>query len=73
MGLDWRALDLGEYLEAMEAHNEAHSGEKPERPETTEEDRERLAKVMALQGGGKPKAVPRIDCPRSSAGADFGN
>jgi hypothetical protein len=31
MGLDWRTLDLSDYLEALEAHNEAHSSEKPER------------------------------------------
>lgn len=29
MGLDWRTLDLSGYLEALEAHNEAHSPEKP--------------------------------------------
>ncbi|MFN3474088.1 MAG: hypothetical protein ACK4ZW_08590 [Blastomonas sp.] len=29
MGLDWRTLDLSDYLEALEAHNEAHSSEKP--------------------------------------------
>lgn len=31
MGLDWRTLDLSDYLEALEAHNEAHSSDKPER------------------------------------------
>jgi hypothetical protein len=31
MGLDWRTLDLSDYLEALEAHNEAHSSEKPDR------------------------------------------
>ena len=30
MGLDWRWLDLSSYLEALEAHNEANSGEKPQ-------------------------------------------
>lgn len=29
MGLDWRSLDLSDYLEALEAHNEANGGEKP--------------------------------------------
>ncbi|KMS59975.1 hypothetical protein V474_07710 [Novosphingobium barchaimii LL02] len=27
MGLDYRDLSLGEYLEALEAHNEAHQSE----------------------------------------------
>jgi len=38
MGLDWRGLSLGEYLEALEAHNEAHQrvdsgGDRPSDPE----------------------------------------
>lgn len=50
MGLDWRTLDLSSYLEAFEAHQAAHSGEKGSAP-VTEESRERLAAVMAARMG----------------------
>lgn len=36
MGLDWRALDLSDYLEALEAHNESHSTEKADKPEASD-------------------------------------
>lgn len=49
MGLDWRTLDLSAYLEALEANNAAHDGDK-----TAPEPSERLKRaVRAHMGGGK--------------------
>lgn len=50
MGLNWRALTLSDYLEALEAHNEAHGGKKAER--VVDPEREKmLAGVMAARMG----------------------
>lgn len=35
LGLDWRETTLGEFMEAVEAHNVAHDSSKPE-PATPE-------------------------------------
>jgi len=51
IGLDWKDLSLGEYLEALEAHNEAHAapGSEPRQPG----DPERLRRfVEAHRVGG---------------------
>lgn len=49
MGLDWRFLSLSAYLEALEAYNEANSGEdtKP----APRGDGRQLAAVMAARLG----------------------
>lgn len=49
MGLDWRYLSLSAYFEALEAHNEAHSGDGKTRPPV---DPERLGKFLAAHGVG---------------------
>ena len=36
LGLDWRQTDLSDYLEALEAHNEAHDPEGAPREATPE-------------------------------------
>lgn len=48
MGLDWERLSLSGYMEALEAHNEANSGDETERGGG---DPEKLAKVMAARLG----------------------
>lgn len=53
MGLDWRTVDLAEYLEALEAHNSAHSPDSEGRPEPSEQERERLARVVAAHNNGR--------------------
>lgn len=56
MGLDWRTLDLSDYLEALEAHNEAHSSEKPDRQAS-----EGLKRFMqAHRDGGNSKVPPGV-------------
>lgn len=47
MGLDWRYLSLSAYFEALEAHNEAHSGDGKTRPPA---DPERLGRFLAAHG-----------------------
>lgn len=54
MGLDWRTLDLSDYLEALEAHNEAHSSEKPERQAS-----EGLKRFVKAHRDGGNSAAPR--------------
>lgn len=44
LGLDWERITLGEYFEALEAHNEAAPGEKPE------PDLDRLRKFKEARG-----------------------
>lgn len=56
MGLDWRTLDLSDYLEALEAHNEAHSSEKPERQAS--DGLKRFLK--AHRDGGNSKVPPGV-------------
>ncbi|XAI96833.1 hypothetical protein [Synechococcus phage Ssp-JY40] len=50
LGLDWRQTDLSDYLEALEAHNEAHDPEAGKAKEASPE----LARFMAAhtKGGG---------------------
>jgi hypothetical protein len=55
LGLDWRTADLSDYLEALEAHNEAHSSEtEPRQPA----DLDRLRRFMAAhKAAGSAAAV----------------
>ncbi|MEN6450341.1 MAG: hypothetical protein ABFC96_07615 [Thermoguttaceae bacterium] len=49
MGLDWERLSLSGYLEALEAHNDAHSTDK--KPQASPGGHERLKRAMdALKG-----------------------
>lgn len=49
MGLDWEHLSLSGYLEALEAHNDAHSTDK--KPQASPGGHERLKRAMdALKG-----------------------
>lgn len=55
LGLDWRLLSLSEYLEALEAHNEAHQ---PEGAKSGPVDPERLRRfVAAHRSNEKPRPV----------------
>lgn len=56
LGLDWRALDLSDYLEALEANNASHDDSK------RDTDPQALARVMAarLGDGGNLRPAPRI-------------
>ena len=59
MGLDWRTLDLSSYLEALEAHNEAHADPKDKAPP---EASERLKRFMAAHrgDGGNNRAASNV-------------
>lgn len=59
LGLDWRTLDLSSYLEALEAHNEAHTDPKDKAPP---EASERLKRFMAAHkgDGGNTKAATDV-------------
>lgn len=48
MGLDWRTLDLSDYMEALEAFNEMHDPDAPKPGVSTDS---RLAKFMKAHGG----------------------
>jgi hypothetical protein len=54
LGLDWRQTDLSDYLEALEAHNEAHDPEAAKHKEPTPE---LSAFVKAHMGGGNGAAA----------------
>lgn len=48
LGLDWRTTDLSDYLEALEAHNEANDPKAGKHvPEATDE----LKRFFAAHGG----------------------
>ncbi|MXP42990.1 hypothetical protein [Allopontixanthobacter sediminis] len=49
MGLDYHTIDLSDYLEALEANNEAHSEGKAD---VDPARADKLAKVMAAHGDG---------------------
>lgn len=49
LGLDYERASLSDYLEALSAHNEMNSDEKPAR-QVSDDDRNRLAAVMAARG-----------------------
>lgn len=51
IGLDWKDLSLGEYLEALEAHNDAHASPGSEPKSTGDLDRLRRF-VEAHRGAG---------------------
>jgi hypothetical protein len=54
LGLDWRATDLSDYLEALEAHNEAHDPDAGAVKEATPELRRFLD--AHTKGGNAPGA-----------------
>ena len=60
LGVDWRTLDLSGYLEALEAHNEAHDPEAGKGE--IKSDMDRLAKFHRAHGrdGGKSGKVGSI-------------
>jgi len=45
LGIDWRTADLSDYLESLEAHNEAHSSEAAN-PEASDD----LRRFMSAHG-----------------------
>jgi hypothetical protein len=53
LGLDWRQTDLSDYLEALEAYNEAHDPDAGKSPEASEQ----LKRFMAAHGGGGGKVA----------------
>ena len=48
LGLDWRQTDLSDYLEALEAHNEAHDPEAAKQPREASEE---LKRFLTAHGG----------------------
>lgn len=50
MGLDWRALSLSDYFEALEAFNEAHDPEAKSTPSSAG-DLSDLRRLMKSHGG----------------------
>lgn len=48
LGLDWRQTDLSDYLEALEAYNEAHDPEAGKRPAEASDE---LKRFMTAHGG----------------------
>ncbi|NBC37366.1 hypothetical protein GTZ99_12475 [Novosphingobium sp. FSY-8] len=52
MGLDWRSLSLSGYLEALEAHNEAHDPDYKPEPQVTA-DKDRLKRLLNARAGGE--------------------
>lgn len=58
MGLDWERLSLSAYLEGLESHNAAHSGE-PGRPAPgSKVDHERLRRFMEAHRDRTPPNTP---------------
>lgn len=53
LGLDWRTLDLSDYLEALEAHNESHDPNAGN--DRAESDPDWLAKMMATRVAGESR------------------
>lgn len=51
LGLDWRQTDLSDYLEALEAYNEAHDPEASKQPPEASDELKRF--MAAHTGGGK--------------------
>lgn len=49
LGLDWRALDLSSYLEAVEAHNEMQQASDG-KPKATPDQIDRLRRAMNAHG-----------------------
>jgi hypothetical protein len=70
MGLDWRTLDLSDYLEALEAHNEAADPKAKNEGEPGEPaDLDRIRRFhRAHRDGGNRKGAGSV-ASRPSSGA----
>ncbi|UAB76956.1 hypothetical protein INR77_08855 [Erythrobacter sp. SCSIO 43205] len=52
LGLDWRSADLSDYLEALEAHNEAQNPDSAKPKEASDELKRFMSAHGAMVKGG---------------------